>query len=106
MILIDLNQVLLSGLMAQISNQKNVKLDKYFITCFKKAKEVWKNTNGTFDPTVYSLVNAWGFGPGKKQKIEQKRIDSILKFVGFNLIDLKNNELSLFKSCSKNIIGL
>jgi thiamine biosynthesis lipoprotein len=75
------------------SNQKNVKLDKYFITCFKKAKEVWKNTNGNFDPTVYSLVNAWGFGPGKKQKIEQKRIDSILKFVGFNLIELKGNKI-------------
>jgi FAD:protein FMN transferase len=75
------------------TNQKNVKLDKYFITCFKKAKEVYKNTNGTFDPTVYSLVNAWGFGPGKKQKIEQKRIDSILKFVGFNLIELKGNKI-------------
>jgi len=28
MILVDLNQVLLSGLMAQISNQKGVKLDE------------------------------------------------------------------------------
>ena len=40
------------------SNQKNVKVDKYFITCFNKAKEVWKNTDGAFDPTVYPLVNA------------------------------------------------
>lgn len=75
------------------SNEKGVVLDNYFITCFKKAKEVWKNTKGTFDPTVYPLVNAWGFGPGKKQKIEPKRIDSILKFVGFNLIELKNNKI-------------
>jgi thiamine biosynthesis lipoprotein len=75
------------------SNKKNVKLDKYFITCFKKAKEVYKNTNGTFDPTVYPLVNAWGFGPGKKEKIEPKIIDSILKFVGFNLIELKRDKI-------------
>jgi thiamine biosynthesis lipoprotein len=75
------------------SNQKKVPLDRYFITCFNKAKEVWKNTNGTFDPTVYPLVNAWGFGPGKKQKIEQKKIDSILQFVGFNLIELKGNKI-------------
>ena len=73
------------------SNQKNVIVDKYFITCFNKAKEIWKNTNGAFDPTVYPLVNAWGFGPGKKQKIEKPIIDSILKFVGFNLIELKGN---------------
>lgn len=75
------------------SNIKNVKVDKYFIACFKKAKEVWRNTNGAFDPTVYPLVNAWGFGPGKKQKIEKAKIDSILEFVGFDLIDLKRNKI-------------
>lgn len=75
------------------SNQKNVVVDKYFIACFNKAKEVWKNTEGAFDPTVYPLVNAWGFGPGKKQKIEKTKIDSILKFVGFELITLKGNKI-------------
>lgn len=75
------------------SNQKNVKVDKYFIACFNKAKEVWKNTNGAFDPTVYPLVNAWGFGPGKKQKIEKRIIDSILQFVGFQFIELKGNKV-------------
>ena len=73
------------------SNQKNVIVDKYFIACFNKAKEVWKSTDGAFDPTVYPLVNAWGFGPGKKQKIEKPIIDSILNFVGFGLIELKGN---------------
>jgi FAD:protein FMN transferase len=75
------------------SNQKNVKVDKYFIACFNKAKEVWKNTNGAFDPTVYPLSNAWGFGPGKKDKIEKTKIDSILKFVGFDLIELKGKKI-------------
>ncbi len=71
--------------------EEKVKVDKYFITCFNQAKEIWKSTKGNFDPTVYSLVNAWGFGPGKKQKIEQKVIDSLLQFVGFELIDLKGD---------------
>lgn len=75
------------------SNDKNVIVDKYFIACFNKAKEVWKNTDGAFDPTVYPLVNAWGFGPGKKQKIEKEKIDSILKFVGFNLIELEGDKV-------------
>ncbi len=71
------------------ANEKKVKVDSYFITCFNKAKEVWKNTDGAFDPTVYALVNAWGFGPGAKQKIEKTLIDSILQFTGFDLIELK-----------------
>lgn len=75
------------------SNKKNVIVDSYFIACFNKAKEIWKNTDGAFDPTVYPLVNAWGFGPGKKQKLEKHTIDSTLKFIGFNLIELKGNKV-------------
>ncbi|MEY3501600.1 MAG: hypothetical protein RL308_3273 [Bacteroidota bacterium] len=75
------------------SNEKNVKVDTYFKACFNKAKEVWENTDGAFDPTVYPIVNAWGFGPGKKQKIEKQKIDSILQFVGFDLIELKGNRI-------------
>jgi thiamine biosynthesis lipoprotein len=75
------------------SNQENVIVDKYFIACFNKAKEVWKNTNGAFDPTIYPLSNAYGFGPGKKQKIEKAKIDSMLQFVGFQLIKLKGNKV-------------
>lgn len=75
------------------SNVKNVKVDTYFKACFNKAKEVWKNTDGAFDPTVYPIVNAWGFGPGKKQKIEKQKIDSILQFVGFDLIELNGNKV-------------
>ena len=61
-------------------NQKNVEVDAYFIACFNKAKQVYKNTNGAFDPTVFPLVNAWGFGPGKKQKIEKAKIERALIF--------------------------
>ncbi|MBF2707538.1 FAD:protein FMN transferase [Flavobacterium soyangense] len=75
------------------SNEKNVIVDKYFMACFNKAKEVWKNTNGAFDPTIYPLSNAYGFGPGKKQKIEKVKIDSMLQFVGFQLIKLKGNKV-------------
>lgn len=73
------------------SNQKRVKVDQYFKDCFNKAKEVWKNTDGAFDPTIFPLSNAYGFGPGKKQHLEKNKIDSILKFIGFDLIKLKGN---------------
>jgi thiamine biosynthesis lipoprotein len=75
------------------SNEKNVIVDKYFKACFKKAKEVWENTNGAFDPTVYPLSNAYGFGPGKKQKLEKRTVDSILQFVGFQRIALQGNTI-------------
>jgi FAD:protein FMN transferase len=74
-------------------NDSGVVVDTYFTACFLKAKEIWKMTHGAFDPTVYPLVNAWGFGPGKKQQIEKQRIDSILEFVGMEKIQLVGNRI-------------
>ena len=82
-----------NSIITKVNKNIPVELDKYFKTCFKKAKEVWKNTNGAFDPTVYSLVNAYGFGPGRKMKIEKKVIDSILQFTGFEKIKLRGNRI-------------
>ncbi len=83
-----------SSIISRINRgEKNVVLDKYFITCFNKAKDVWKNTDGAFYPTVYPIVNLWGWGPGKKQKVEKKIVDSILQFVGFEKIELKGNKV-------------
>ncbi len=74
-------------------NDSTVVLDETFMYCFNRAKEIWTITNGAFDPTVYPLVNAWGFGPGKKQHIEQHLIDSILTFVGFEKINVVNGKV-------------
>lgn len=75
-------------------NQKYGRTDDYFDTCFLKAKEIWKLTEGAFDPTVYPLVNAWGFGPEKKEKLEQTKLDSLLSFVGFEKITLSRGKIA------------
>lgn len=82
-----------NSIISKINNNQPAKVDQYFIACFTKAKEVWKNTNGAFDPTVYPLVSAWGFGTKKKLKIEKAKIDSILQFVGFDKVVLKRNRI-------------
>jgi thiamine biosynthesis lipoprotein len=74
-------------------NQFYWRTDPYFNACFTKAKEIWTLTNGAFDPTVYPLVNAWGFGPEKKSSLEQSKIDSLLSFVGFDKIELKHGRI-------------
>jgi thiamine biosynthesis lipoprotein len=75
-------------------NEKYGRTDDYFNACFLKAKEIWKLTDGAFDPTVYPLVNAWGFGPEKKNKLEQAKIDSLLTFVGFEKITLSHGKIT------------
>ncbi len=82
-----------NSVISKVNNNQKVRLDSYFTTCFVKAKEIYKSTIGAFDPTVAPLVNSWGFGPQKKQEISSHLIDSLLQFVGFDLIDLKENKI-------------
>lgn len=68
-------------------------VDAFFEETFKASKQIFEETNGLFDPTVGVLVNAYGFGPNKKQEnLSQKQIDSLLTFVGFNKVSLNSNK--------------
>ncbi len=81
------------SVISKINRNEATAVDGYFKVCFAKGKSIWKATKGAFDPTVYSLVNGWGFGPGKKQKLDQQKIDSILVFTGFEKIKLKGDQV-------------
>ena len=73
---------------------EGIVVDSYFAEVFNKASQIFKETNGYFDPTVGNLVNAWGFGPEKPlNKLSQKQIDSMMQFVGFQKVQLVNNKI-------------
>jgi FAD:protein FMN transferase len=74
-------------------NDEDVVPDDYFITCFKKSMEVSKSTGGAFDITVGPLVKVWGFAKKKKQNVDSSMIDSLLKFTGYQLAELKDNKV-------------
>ena len=64
-------------------------VDVHFKKVFRKASEVWKLTDGYFDPTVGNLVNAYGFGPEKRVKqLSAKTVDSLLEAVGWEHVVL------------------
>lgn len=67
----------------------------YFFPVLKRSSEIVSASNGAFDPTVMPLVNAWGFGPGKRLNPDSLQVDSILQFVGFEKIEF--NEDSVWK---------
>jgi len=55
--------------------------------------EVSKLSGGSFDVTVAALVNAYGFGPAKKMKLDSAVVDSLKAFTGYSKISLHNNTL-------------
>jgi thiamine biosynthesis lipoprotein len=63
-------------------------VDEMFQEVFQLSKEIYEKTDGYFDPTVGTLVNAWGFGPGKQIDLDSIRVDSLMQFVGFDKVSL------------------
>lgn len=75
------------------NNVEDVRLDRYFRTVFNKSEEIYHLTDGAFDITVASYVNAWGFGPQKGITVDSMAIDSIKPFVGMHNIELIGGNL-------------
>ncbi len=69
----------------------------YFIPVFNAAKHIYKDTEGSFDPTVMPLVNYWGFGYTEKKirEANPKEIDSLQQLLGFNAFTLEINDQSV-----------
>jgi len=63
-------------------------VDEMFREVFGLSKNVFEETHGYFDPTVGALVNAWGFGPGKQVVLDSSKVDSLLRYVGFDKVRL------------------
>lgn len=71
------------------SGDSTIVVDEHFEKVFQKANLMWYKSQGYFDPTVGSWVNAYGFGPNKKlKKIGLKERDSLMKITGWPRIRL------------------
>lgn len=68
----------------------------YLLPVLEKSREVYELSGGAFDPTVGSLVNAWGFGPDGAHPIDSINVDSLLPLIGFDKIQF--NQDSLWKA--------
>lgn len=73
------------------SGDTTVIVDQMFREVFELSKEVYRKTNGYFDPTVGILVNAWGFGPGEQMPLDSAKVDSLLRYVGFHKVSLNTD---------------
>lgn len=74
-------------------NDPNVFVDDYFLEVFNKSIEVSEKTKGLFDVTVAPIINAYGFGFTKKEKVNDLLIDSLLKYVGYKKVKLVGGKL-------------
>jgi thiamine biosynthesis lipoprotein len=66
----------------------------YFYPVLKKSEEIFKETDGAFDPTIMPLVEAYGFGPKRKTDPENANVDSLLQLIGFQNIEFNKTSVT------------
>ncbi|MCY4162470.1 MAG: FAD:protein FMN transferase [Flavobacteriaceae bacterium] len=76
------------------SENTSITVDAHFEHVFRSSQEIWKKTNGYFDPTVGPLVDAYGFGPQGIQKLNQQHIDSLKQFIGLDKVSIDHGVLT------------
>lgn len=70
-----------------------IQISKEFLYVLSKGKEIFTQTNGAFDFTVFPLLNLWGFGPNKSSvfiKPTNEDIAKELKYVGVEKIIIED----------------
>lgn len=65
----------------------------FFYPVLEKSKDIFMASDGAFDPTVYPLIEAWGFGPEKVDFPDSSRIEEIKQYVGFQYIDFNKQRV-------------
>lgn len=79
---------------SKVNRNESVVLDKHFIKVFNRAKLIYRQTEGAFDPTIGAVVNAWDFGPeGTIQNLDSLKIDSLMRSVGFNKMGIVDGKI-------------
>jgi FAD:protein FMN transferase len=82
-----------SSIISKINRNEDVVVDASFEEVFNKSLDVFIASSGIFDITVMPLVNAWGFGPGPRERMDSAQIDSLLDFVGMEKVKMVNHRV-------------
>ncbi|HMQ43644.1 MAG TPA: FAD:protein FMN transferase [Mariniflexile sp.] len=79
---------------SRLNRNETTTVDAHFIKVFNASKDIYKQTEGVFDPTIGGIVNAWDFGPeGKIANLDSLKINSLMQSVGLNKVTLVGNNI-------------
>ncbi len=75
------------------NRNETIEIDSLFRNVFQTSVQVYKESDGFFDPTVGPLIELYGFGKTKNLNINTVKVDSILQFIGLDKVELEQTTL-------------
>lgn len=58
----------------------------FLLPVLEISKDIYLKSEGSFDPSIGPLVDAWGFGKDKGARIDSAKVDSLKALVGFDQV--------------------
>ncbi|MFV0312249.1 MAG: FAD:protein FMN transferase [Dysgonomonas sp.] len=82
-----------TSLISRINRNEDVETDHYFETIFNRAKEISRQTEGTFDISAEPLFRAWGFSSREKNIPDREKVDALKEYIGMDKIKIENKRV-------------
>lgn len=78
-----------NSLISKINKGENLPIDPHFEKVLSASMDIYKQSNGSFDPSIGQLINIWGFGKKENHTPPtQKQIDSLLTLTGMDKVHI------------------
>lgn len=74
------------------NNNETETVDIHILNCYKASKKIYHQSNGAFDPSIFPILNYYGFGPPWLRDTTLS-LDSLWECVGLNLVERKGKRL-------------
>jgi thiamine biosynthesis lipoprotein len=78
-----LPESVISQLNANQGRMEIIDSSGFFKRCYQQSEQVFQASQGAFDPSVFPLVEGWGFMRNVETPLSKEKIDSIMRFISF-----------------------
>ena len=86
-----------NSLISKINKGEHLPIDPHFEKVLSASMDIYKQSDGIFDPSIGQLINAWGFGKKENHTPPtQKQIDSLLALTGMDKVHVATTPKGTF----------
>ena len=86
-----------NSLISKINKGEHLPIDPHFGKVLSASMDIYKQSDGIFDPSIGQLINAWGFGKKENHTPPtQKQIDSLLALTGMDKVHVATTPKDTF----------
>ena len=86
-----------NSLITKINKGEHLPIDPHFEKVLSASMDIYKQSDGIFDPSIGQLINAWGFGKKENHTPPtQKQIDSLLALTGMDKVHVATTPKGTF----------